>query len=210
LGVAVKADSEERSHTVNTPKKIDSAYMKPIYRALLVYALIGCAIYLAASWAPIKPNWALSLIETLKPMIGGLNTAARVSDQPFAVQMLTIYVFFASIPLTFYSARYFLFDTNTHNTLVAHHLKRNTRRFTLLFGGLFFVIFLPMQHDILMSQVSEIGWRDRSHYQPGLSAIVISIGGIVCPLVGVIGIKTIMLAMFGLHRKPNQNKKITQ
>jgi hypothetical protein len=186
---------------VNTPKKIDSTYMKPIYRALLVYAWIGCAIYLAASWAPIKPNWALSLIETLKPMIGGLNTAARVSDQPFAVQMLTIYVFFASIPLTFYSARYFLFDTNTHNTLVQRNLDLKTRRITLILSGVLLVFFIPLVHWILMHEVHEIGWRDRARYAPGVGAVFIAISGVMCAVFGSMGPKLIALGLFGLHRK---------
>jgi hypothetical protein len=192
---------------VNTPKKIDSTYMKPIYRALLVYALIGCAIYLAASWAPIKPNWALSLIETLKPMIGGLNTAARVSDQPFAVQMLTIYVFFCSIPLFFYIANYALFDIDFHNLLVKNALTQKNSRWGIFLSGIFLILISPLQHSILISNVSELSWRDYSHYAPGLSAVVISIGGTICPLLGVVGAKNIMLAIFGLRLKSNEKSK---
>lgn len=174
----------------------------PVWRAFIVYALIGYAVYFLARFSSTPPEWAINLIESFKPWMGALKVAERVSNQAFPVQMLTIYTFIASMPLTIYTAYCCLFAVEIHNAFVRHNLTLNTSRLKLFVGGAFFMVMMCGYYVLYLFSDLKPGWRDAMRFSPSFSSATFSLILTLMALVGAAGFVLIKHSLFGLRLKP--------
>jgi hypothetical protein len=92
------------SHTV-------SAQLRPLQVSVYIHVILGYSLYVVALLQTPPPLWALHYIEQLKPTLGALETAARLSDHPFPAQVMILYAILSSLLLGMYWA-YSLFFVN--------------------------------------------------------------------------------------------------
>ena len=78
--------------TVTNPdlSRTESAQRRPLLVSFFVHVILGYSLYVVALWQTAPPVWALNYIEQLKPTLGALETAARLSDRPFPAQVMIL------------------------------------------------------------------------------------------------------------------------
>ena len=99
--------------TVTNPdlSRTVSAQLRPLQVSVYIHVILGCSLYMVALLQTTPPLWALDFIEQLKPTLGALQTAARLSEHPFPTQMMILYAVLSSVLLGMYWA-YSLFFVN--------------------------------------------------------------------------------------------------
>lgn len=182
--------------------QVSYKFLWPVWRACIVYALIGYAVYFTADYASMPPAWAVDLIEALKPWMGALKTAERVSAQAFPVQMLTIYTFFASMVLTAYAAFCLLLVTEIHNNFVKIYMAYGHTRFKLFLAGVLFLGVMAMYYSLFTIDDSKPDWRAARHFSPSFASATFSLALTLAALMGAMGLFGIKLSLFGLRLKP--------
>lgn len=185
----------------NEKKQVSYKFLWPVWRACIVYALAGYAVYFVASFSSVPPAWAVDLIELLKPWMGALKTAERVSTQAFPVQMLTIYTFFASMVLTAYAAFCHFLVTEIHNNFVKIYIAYRQTRFKLFLAGVWFLVAMAIYYILFFIDDSKPGWRDAMRFSPTFSSATFSLALTLMALAGAMGLFVIKLSLFGLHLK---------
>ena len=93
------------------PSRTVSAQLRPLQVSVYVHVILGYSLYMVALLQTTPPLWALDFIEQLKPTLGALQTAARLSEHPFPAQMMILYAVLSSVLLGMYWA-YSLFFVN--------------------------------------------------------------------------------------------------
>jgi len=88
-----------------------SSQLRPLQVSVYIHVILGCSLYMVALLQTTPPLWALGFIEQLKPTLGALQTAARLSEHPFPAQMMILYTVLSSVLLGMYWA-YSLFFVN--------------------------------------------------------------------------------------------------
>jgi hypothetical protein len=88
-----------------------SAQLRPLQVSVYAHVILGYSLYVVALLQTAPPLWALNYIEQLKPTLGALETAARLSERPFSAQVMILYAILSSILLGLYWA-YYLFFVN--------------------------------------------------------------------------------------------------
>jgi hypothetical protein len=167
-----------------------------VWRALLVYVLLGYAVYFMARFAPQAPGWATELIEALKPWMGALKTAERVSNQAFQVQMLTIYTFFASMPLVVYAGYLHVSDEKILVAYVNHNRDRKTSRLALIVSSLFFLMATSGYYLMFTFGDHPPSWRDVMRFSPGFLSATFSLVLVLMALLGSFGLALLKTALF--------------
>jgi hypothetical protein len=101
------------SMTVTNPdlSRTVSAQLRPLQVSVYIHVILGYSLYVVALLQTSPPLWALHYIEQLKPTLGALETAARLSDHPFPAQVMILYAILSSLLLGMYWA-YSLFFVN--------------------------------------------------------------------------------------------------
>lgn len=99
--------------TVTNPdlSRTESAQLRPLQVSVYIHVILGYSLYVVALLQTSPPLWALHYIEQLKPTLGALETAARLSDHPFPAQVMILYAILSSLLLGMYWA-YSLFFVN--------------------------------------------------------------------------------------------------
>lgn len=77
-------------------------YQRQVLVIFIVHMVIGYSLYFVALTPIEPPVWATGYIEQLKPTLGALETAARLSDRPFPAQVMILYTVISSVLLTMY------------------------------------------------------------------------------------------------------------
>ena len=77
-------------------------YQRQLLVIFIVHMVIGYSLYFVALTPIEPPVWATGYIEQLKPTLGALETAARLSDRPFPAQVMILYTVISSVLLTMY------------------------------------------------------------------------------------------------------------
>ena len=99
--------------TVTNPElsRTESAQLRPLLVSVYAYAyvILGYSLYVVALLQTPPPLWALHYIEQLKPTLGALETAARLSERPFSAQVMILYTVLSSLLLGLYWVYYLLF-----------------------------------------------------------------------------------------------------
>src|ERR1043165_8577339 len=84
------------------PSRTESAQRRPLLVSFFAHVILGYSLYFVALWQIAPPVWALNFIEELKPTLGALETAVRLSDRPFLAQVMILYAIPSSILLGMY------------------------------------------------------------------------------------------------------------
>ena len=94
--------------TVTNPdlSRTVSAQLRPLQVSVYIHVILGCSLYMVALLQTTPPLWALDFIEQLKPTLGALQTAARLSEHPFPAQMMILYAVLSSFLLGMYWVYY--------------------------------------------------------------------------------------------------------
>ncbi len=94
--------------TVTNPElsPTESAQLRTLLVSVVVHVILGYSLYVVALLQTAPPLWALNAIEQLKPTLGALDTAARLSEHPFPAQVMILYAIPSSILLGMYWASY--------------------------------------------------------------------------------------------------------
>ena len=97
--------------TVTNPElsRTESAQLRPLLVSVYAYVILGYSLYVVALLQTPPPLWALNYIEQLKPTLGALETAARLSERPFSAQVMILYTVLSSLLLGLYWVYYLLF-----------------------------------------------------------------------------------------------------
>ncbi len=82
--------------------RIVAFYQRQLLVIFIVHMVIGYSLYFVALTPIEPPVWATGYIEQLKPTLGALETAARLSDRPFPAQVMILYTVISFVPLTMY------------------------------------------------------------------------------------------------------------
>lgn len=80
--------------TVTNPDP--SRIPRPLVVSFFAHVILGYSLYFVALWQTAPPVWTLNYIEQLKPTLGALETAARLSERPFPAQMMILYAVLSS------------------------------------------------------------------------------------------------------------------
>ena len=90
--------------TVTNPdlSRTVSAQLRPLQVSVYVHVILGYSLYMVALLQTAPPVWALDYIEQLKPTLGALETAARLSERPFSAQVMILYTVLSSLLLGMY------------------------------------------------------------------------------------------------------------
>ncbi|THJ10892.1 MAG: hypothetical protein CAF43_008590 [Nitrospira sp. CG24C] len=97
--------------TVTNPdlSRTESAQLRPLLVSVYAHVILGYSLYFVALWQTAPPLWALDYIEQLKPTLGALETAARLSERPFSAQVMILYTVLSSLLLGMYWVYYMFF-----------------------------------------------------------------------------------------------------
>ena len=97
--------------TVTNPdlSRTVSAQVRTLLVSVYAHVILGYSLYVGALWQTAPPVWALNFIEQLKPTLGALETAARLSERPFSAQVMILYAILSSILLGMYWGYYMFF-----------------------------------------------------------------------------------------------------
>jgi hypothetical protein len=117
--------------------------------SFLVYAVIGYSLYFATLAQPGPPAWAIEAIDQLKPTLRALETAARLSDRPFPMQVVIVYAVISSVLLTVYYVYCAFFVTHIRHEFYQHQCELvkklkaspSLRRKVAVFGVLMLLAF---------------------------------------------------------------------
>ena len=141
------------------------------------FLVLGYVLYFTAR-SGTPPDWALTLIDALKPTLGALNTAARVSGAPFPAQAVIVYCAFGSIVLTAWFAYWFLLANESRVAIQQKMISQPRMKLAILgLGNL--MLMLPGWAWFLAREDTDIGWRDVAMFSPSFgSATVQLLGGV--------------------------------
>ena len=105
--------------TVTNPElsRTESAQLRPLLVSVYAYVILGYSLYVVALLQTPPPLWALHYIEQLKPTLGALETAARLSERPFSAQVMILYTVLSSILLGLYWVYYMFFVIHMYQEL---------------------------------------------------------------------------------------------
>lgn len=105
--------------TVTNPElsPTESAQLRPLLVSVYAHVILGYSLYVVALWQTAPPLWALNYIEQLKPTLGALETAARLSDHPFPAQVMILYAVLSSVLLGMYWVYYMFFVIHMYQEL---------------------------------------------------------------------------------------------
>ena len=97
--------------TVTNPglSRTVSAQLRPLQVSVYIHVILGYSLYMVALLQTTSPLWALNFIEQLKPTLGALETAARLSERPFSAQVMILYAILSSFLLGMYWVYYLVF-----------------------------------------------------------------------------------------------------
>lgn len=84
------------------PSHTFASQRRPLLVSFFAHVVIGYSLYFVALMQAEPPVWAIDYIEQLKPTLGALETAARLSDRPFPAQVMILYTVISSILLGMY------------------------------------------------------------------------------------------------------------
>ncbi|MEI8015638.1 MAG: hypothetical protein WCH20_12475 [Nitrospira sp.] len=70
---------------------------RPLLMSFFAHVILGYSLYVVALLQTAPPLWVLNYIEQLKPTLGALETAARLSESPFSAQVMILYAVLSSI-----------------------------------------------------------------------------------------------------------------
>ena len=82
---------------------------RPLLGSVFAHVILGYSLYVVALLQTAPPVWALNYIEQLKPTLGTLETAARLSEYPFPAEVMILYAILSSILLGMYWVYYLFF-----------------------------------------------------------------------------------------------------
>ena len=102
--------------TVTNPdlSPTESAQLRPLLVSVYAYVILWYSLYVVALLLQTAPPlWALNYIEQLKPTLGALETAARLSERPFPAQVMILYTVLSSVLLGLYWVYYMFFVIHT-------------------------------------------------------------------------------------------------
>jgi hypothetical protein len=99
------------SMTVTNPdlSPTGSAVQRQLLVSISAHAILGYSLYFVAVMQTAPPVWAVNIIEQLKPTLGALDTAARLSQHPFPAQVMILYAVLSSLLLGMYWVYYMFF-----------------------------------------------------------------------------------------------------
>jgi len=99
--------------TVTNPdlSRTESEQRRPLLVSFVAHVILGYSLYGIALMQTAPPLWAVNFIEQLKPTLGALDTAARLSEHSFPTQVMILYAVLSSLLLGMYWA-YSLFFVN--------------------------------------------------------------------------------------------------
>jgi len=80
--------------------------LRPLLVSFFVHIILWYSLYVVALLQTAPPLWALNFIEQLKPTLGALDTAARLSQHPFSAQVMILYAILSSFLLGMYWVYY--------------------------------------------------------------------------------------------------------
>ncbi|MBI5317496.1 MAG: hypothetical protein HZB34_16160 [Nitrospirae bacterium] len=86
-----------------------SAVQRQLLVSISAHAILGYSLYFVAVMQTAPPLWALNFIEQLKPTLGALETAARLSERPFSAQVMILYTVLSALLLGMYWVYYMFF-----------------------------------------------------------------------------------------------------
>ncbi len=94
--------------TVTNPdlSRTVSAQLRPLLVSFYAHVILWYSLYGVALLQTAPPVWALDFIEQLKPTLGALETAARLSERPFPAQVMILYAIPSTLLLGMYWASY--------------------------------------------------------------------------------------------------------
>lgn len=97
--------------TVMNPdlSRAEAAQRRPLLVSVYAHVILGYSLYGVALLQTAPPLWALNYIEQLKPTLGALETAARLSEHPFPAQVMILYAILSSLLLGLYWAYHMFF-----------------------------------------------------------------------------------------------------
>lgn len=97
--------------TVTNPdlSPTESAGQRQFLVSISAHAILGYSLYFVAVMQTAPPVWAVNIIEQLKPTLGALDTAARLSQHPFPAQVMILYAVLSSLLLGMYWVYYMFF-----------------------------------------------------------------------------------------------------
>jgi hypothetical protein len=81
---------------------------RPLLVSFFSHVILGYSLYVVALMQTAPPVWAVNFIEQLKPTLGALDTAARLSQHPFPAQVMILHAVLSSLLLGMYWV-YYLF-----------------------------------------------------------------------------------------------------
>jgi hypothetical protein len=93
--------------TVTNPDP--SRVPRPLLVSFYAHVILWYSLYAVALLQTAPPLWALDFIEQLKPTLGALETAARLSERPFSAQVMILYTVLSSLLLGMYWVYYMFF-----------------------------------------------------------------------------------------------------
>jgi hypothetical protein len=89
--------------------RTESAVQRQLVVSIYAHAILGYSLYVVTLLQTTPPLWALNFIEQLKPTLGALETAARLSERPFSAQVMILYTVLSSLLLGMYWIYYMFF-----------------------------------------------------------------------------------------------------
>ena len=84
------------------PSRTFVSQQRPLLVSFFVHVIMGYSLYFVALTQAAPPVWAIDYIEQLKPILGALETATRLSNRPFPAQVMILYTVISSVLLTMY------------------------------------------------------------------------------------------------------------
>ncbi|SFW20426.1 hypothetical protein [Nitrosovibrio sp. Nv17] len=172
--------------------------------SVVTFLGLGYLLYFTARWVE-PPMWALAWIDTLKPTLGALGTAARVSDTPFPAQVVIAYCAFSFLPLMAWTTYWVLLVGESRAILRSRAIREP--RWKLIYVGLgYALIVLPIcfagnLYDGTLDKVS-IGWRERASLSPGVGSATYLLGGYgTFAITAPVALYCLWIGMTGYPRK---------
>ena len=170
-----------------------------------VHMVFGYGLYFVALAQPEPPTWATEYIAQLKPTIKRLETAAQLSDRPFAAQVMILYTAISTVLLTTYTVYCVFFVKHNRREFYRRYCEglqqpgatpNHGLRFAV--GGVFMLIIVgflwPM--ILLFMGLSYINWQVVALFSSSIgSATVLLLAPGLIALCYVIGLWSIYLSI---------------
>ncbi|SFW29582.1 hypothetical protein [Nitrosovibrio sp. Nv17] len=163
----------KREQTAISPE--ERRFHRVSQRDLLIFCVLGYVLYFTARWGE-PPTWALAGIETLKPVLGALGNAARVSDVPFPAQVILIYCAFGFPFLTVW-AMYRVFVTEDPRKIIMPGKNELPRWKLACLGVGQLVLILSFIGICIHEHTGSIGWEMHAFFSPGFGTATILLIG---------------------------------